>query len=68
MSKILDYGSPLLKKDGYFIAYKSRKTEEEIITAQKALDKNGLEIVDIIKYTLPLEEVYERNLVCIKKL
>ncbi len=68
LSKILDYGSPLLKKDGYFIAYKSRKTEEEIITAQKALDKNGLEIVDIIKYTLPLEEVYERNLVCIKKL
>ena len=26
------------------------------------------EVVDIIEYTLPLEEVYERNLICIKKL
>ena len=32
------------------------------------IKKLGGEVIDIIEYTLPLEEVYERNLVCIKKL
>lgn len=68
LAKISEYALPLLKKGGYFIAYKSKKALEEIEGAKTVLIKNKSEIVDIIEYTLPLEEVYERNLICIKKL
>ena len=67
LDKISTYALPLLKKDGYFIAYKSRKVDEEIEQAQSTIKRLGGEIVDIIKYQLPLEEIYERNLVIIKK-
>lgn len=68
MDKISDYALPLLKKGGYFIAYKSKKAIEEIENASHIFKKHNAELIDIIEYTLPLEEVYERNLVCIKKL
>lgn len=67
LAKISDYALPLVKKGGYFIAYKSKKAQEEISGAQEVLKKYTSEIVDIIEYTLPLDEVYERNLICIKK-
>ena len=67
LEKISEYALPLLKKDGYFIAYKSRKVDEEIEQAKKTIQHLGGEIIDIIKYQLPLEEIYERNLVIIKK-
>ena len=65
LGKICEYALPLLKKGGYFIAYKSRKTQEELGNAQKILKKYNAKVLDIITYTLPLEEVYERNLVVI---
>lgn len=67
LDKIVDYAMPLLGKDGYFVAYKSRKVDEEILQAQKALKKHKAEIVDIIEYELPLEENHTRNLVIIRK-
>lgn len=68
MAKISEYALPLLKNKGYFIAYKSRKAMEELENAKPVLAKYHAEVIDIIEYTLPLEELYERNLVCIKKL
>lgn len=68
LAKISEYALPLLKKGGYFVAYKSKKALEEIEGAKVTLKKHKAEIIDIIEYTLPLEEVYERNLICIKKL
>lgn len=68
LAKISEYALPLLKKGGYFVAYKSKKALEEIEGAKATLKKYKAEIIDIIEYTLPLEEVYERNLICIKKL
>ena len=68
MAKISEYALPLLKKDGYFVAYKSKKALEELENAKPILEKFKAKLVDIIEYTLPLEEIYERNLVCIKKL
>ena len=65
--KIASYGLPLVKDGGYFIAYKSKKAKEEISSAEPVLKKLGGEITDIIDYRLPLDEIYERNLVCIKK-
>jgi 16S rRNA (guanine527-N7)-methyltransferase len=68
LSKITKLALPCLKPGGYFIAYKSKKAMEELENAEKILQNMSAEVVDIIQYKLPLEEIYERNLVCIKKL
>ena len=65
LSKIAEYAFPLLKKDGYFVAYKSKKALSEIEDAKKILAKFNAKIINVIDYTLPLEEVYERNLIII---
>lgn len=65
LGKICDYALPLLKKYGYFVAYKSKKALEELENAKPVLEKFNAEVKDIINYTLPLEEVYERNLIVI---
>ena len=67
LSKISEYALPLLRKNGYFIAYKSKKTLEELKDAEKVINKYNAKVIDIIEYNLPLEEIYERTLVCIKK-
>ncbi len=64
---IAGYALPLLKKGGYFIAYKSRKTNEEIQDAKKILNKYQAKIVNIVEYKLPLEEEHTRNLIIIQK-
>lgn len=63
---IVEYAMPLLKKDGYLVIYKAKNVQEEIEAAQHSLKRYKAKVVDVIKYQLPLEEVYERNLVVIK--
>ena len=65
LQKISEYALPLLKSDGYFIAYKSKKSSEEIGEAKSVLKKYNAKVLDIIDYTLPLEEHYERNIIVI---
>lgn len=67
LDKICEYALPKLKSGGYFVAFKSRKTQEEISAAEKVLKKHNATIVDIIEYELPLEENFTRNLIVIKK-
>ena len=67
MTKICEFALPLVKKDGFFIAYKSKKALEELENAKSILKKYNSKVIDIIEYNLPLEEVYERNLVCVRK-
>ena len=57
---------PKVKKGGYFVAFKSKKINEEIKTAQKILEKYNAKIVDTIDYELPTEEKIERYLIVIK--
>ena len=64
---IVEYAMPLLKDDGYFIAYKSIKAQEEIEDAKHVLKKHKAKVVDIIRYDLPLDENFTRNLVVIAK-
>ncbi len=64
---ITAYAAPLLNDNGYFVAYKSKKTEDEIAEAKDILKRRKLFISDIIEYRLPLEENYVRNLIVIKK-
>ena len=67
LNKICEYALPKLKKNGYFVAYKSRKTPEEIEDAKSVLKKYNAKIIDIIEYDLPLGEKLTRNLVSIKR-
>lgn len=64
---ILKYAIPKLKSGGYFIAYKSKKALYELKDAQKTIKSMNVKMVDIIEYTLPLEEIYERNLIIFQK-
>ena len=66
LDKICEYALPKVKKGGYFVAFKSKKINEEIKTAQKILEKYNEKIVDTIDYELPTEEKIERYLIVIK--
>ena len=67
LEKISSYALPLLNKNGYFIAYKSKKALEEIEGAKNVLKRYNARVEDIIEYTLPTDEVYERYLIVIKE-
>lgn len=67
VKSLLEYAAPHLKKGGYFIAYKSQKAEDELKMAQPQIKKCGLMLIDIIEYTLPLEEMFQRNLIVFQK-
>jgi 16S rRNA methyltransferase gidB len=64
---ITGYAMPLLNKNGYFVAYKSIRTEEEIKEAKNILKKYNAKVIDILQYDLPLEENHIRNLIIIKQ-
>lgn len=66
LETILKYAAPYLAKDGVFIAYKSKKVQEEIAQAKETLKRTKTKVIDIIEYNLPLPENFERNLVVIK--
>lgn len=66
MKVILEYAMPLLKKDGYFIAYKSLRAEEEINDAKAVFAKYKAKVANIIEYKLPLEDNFTRKLVIVK--
>lgn len=68
LKNICEYALPKLYKGGYFVAYKSRKTPQEIEEAKNILKKYNSKIVDIIEYDLPLDEKITRNLIVIKHL
>ena len=65
---ITEYAAPLLENNGFFVAYKSRKSEQEISEAENVLKKFKLHVSDIIEYELPLEENHVRNLIVIQKI
>ncbi len=67
LKAITNYAMPLLNKDGYFIAYKSIRAEEEIKEARETLKKYNAKVIDIIQYDLPLAENHTRNLIVIAR-
>src|SRR5574344_1370561 len=67
LNKLVLYAAPLLKKGGYFVAYKSKKYEDELSEAKHVLIKTKLKYIDCISYSLPLDELYERKLLIFKK-
>ena len=65
---LIPYAIPLLKNNGYFVAYKSRKAQQEIEEARDIIKKYNAKISDIINYNISAEDTYERNLVIIQKI
>lgn len=67
VSLLIKYVAPLLTGNGYFVAYKSRRAEEELKDAALEMKKYKIKCIDKIDYTLPLEEVYERSLLIFER-
>lgn len=66
-SLLIEYAYPRLKKDGYLVLYKSKSIDEEIEKAKPLIRKLHMKISDIIEYSLPLEENYNRCLLVLQK-
>lgn len=67
LDTVLKYATVHLKKDGYLIAYKSKKASDELKDAEKTIKSLKIKLVDIIEYVLPLKEKYERNLIIFRR-
>lgn len=67
LDTILKYAIPKLKKRGLFFAYKSKKSDDELKDAQKTMKLLNAKVVDVIRYKLPLQEIYERNIIIFSK-
>ena len=67
LNLILEYAVPYLKTGGYFVAYKSADSENELKKAQNALKVLNTKLIDVIDYKLPLEEDFNRKLLVFKK-
>ena len=65
---ILEYSIPYLKKNGYFVPYKSVDSETEILKSQNALKTLKTKLIDTIEYKLPLKENFDRKLLIFKKM
>ncbi len=66
LSSLSEYCLPFVKKDGYFISYKSGSIEEELQESSHAFQLLGAKVDNIIEFQLPGTDI-ERMLVCLKK-
>ena len=65
LSKIIEYSYPLLKKNGYIVAYKSNNADNELLNSEKLIKKYKLKFVEKIRYFV--EDSTERELIIIRK-
>ena len=66
LSTLSEYCIPFVKKDGFFISYKSGKAEDEILKARFAVKRLGGEMESAVSMFLPGTNV-ERIFIPIKK-
>ena len=63
---LCEYDLPFVKKGGYFIALKSKDTENEVKNAQTALKELGGKVIEIKNYILPDTDI-DRSIIIIEK-
>lgn len=68
LKNLFDYTIPYIKKDGYFVAFKSKIYEQELEDAKNIIKKSKVKLIDVIDYALPLTENFERKLLIFQKL
>lgn len=66
LNNLIDYSTPLLKKNGYFIPMKAN-CEEELRECEKEFKRRNLTVEKIERFLLPIENS-QRTLIKIKKL
>ncbi|MCR5716939.1 MAG: 16S rRNA (guanine(527)-N(7))-methyltransferase RsmG [Lachnospiraceae bacterium] len=66
LSTLSEFCIPFVKQGGLFVAYKSEKTEEEIMQAKAAIHLLGGKVFRTEEYSIPETELY-RTLVMIEK-
>ena len=66
LATLSEYVLPFVKKDGYFVAYKSGDIDQELEDAKKAIRILGGEVKHVYKFALPDTDI-ERSFVFIKK-
>ncbi len=66
LSTLSEYSLPFVKVGGYFVPYKSEKTDEELTDAAFAIEKLGGETEKVISYELPGTDLH-RTLILIRK-
>lgn len=66
LSSLSEYCLPFIKKDGYFVSYKSGEIEEEVKLAENAFHLLGAEVETIERFKLPGSNI-ERSLIMIRK-
>lgn len=67
LATLSEYCIPFIKKNGYFISYKSEKIIEEYDNAKRAIKVLGGRYENQIEFNLPDSDIY-RNLFIIKKI
>lgn len=67
LSSLSEYCIPFVKKEGYFVSYKSGNASEEILQAEQAIHVMGGKLEKIEKFVLPDSDM-ERIFVMIKKI
>lgn len=66
LSTLAELCVPFVKKDGYFISYKSERVKEELSAGGKSIELLGGKLEDVLEYHLPDSDI-SRSLVIIKK-
>lgn len=66
LSSLSEYCIPYVKKNGYFISYKSGSVQEEVTQAKKAIDLLGGKLCDVKDFTIPGTDI-SRTFVMIQK-
>ncbi|MCD8148646.1 MAG: 16S rRNA (guanine(527)-N(7))-methyltransferase RsmG [Clostridiales bacterium] len=66
LSSLSEYCLPFVKKNGFFVSYKSAEVEQELADAKKAVFLLGGKTEQVLKFHLPLSD-YNRSLILIKK-
>ena len=68
LKNLFAYSVPYIKKNGFFVAFKSKNYQEELNDAKNIINKSNMKLVEIIDYNLPLDENFERKLLVFQKL
>lgn len=66
LTTLSEYCIPYVKKDGYFISYKSGTIQEELEQSKRAIKILGAKLIKVETFILPETEI-ERSLVMIQK-
>ncbi len=66
LSSLSEYCLPFVKKDGWFISYKSSDIDKELLSSKHAINILGGRIEDVIKFKLPNTDI-DRSLISINK-